>query len=81
MFDTVRQFGVVKQIQDDITHHLIELVGHCASSPVPSGVLSSFSREFDEFRNVPYVALSKTFQVGLLVDECLPDELGSLEFP
>jgi hypothetical protein len=44
-------------------------------------VLPSFSTGFQKLRDVPHVTLSKTFQVGLLVDECLPDELGGLEFP
>jgi hypothetical protein len=44
-------------------------------------VLASFSRDFEEFSDVRHVVLSKTFQVRLLIDECLSDKLGGLEFP
>lgn len=70
----------MEQINDDITDRLVELVGHCSGFPIPSRVLPSFTAGFREFGYVPYVTLSKTFQVGILVDQCLPDELGSLEF-
>ena len=32
------------------------------------------------FRDVPYITLSKTFQVDTLVDQSFLDELGGLEF-
>jgi hypothetical protein len=70
----------LEQINDDITDRLVEPVGHRSSLPIPSRVLPSFTAGFQEFGYVPYVTLSKTFQVGILVDQCLPDELGSLEF-
>jgi hypothetical protein len=80
MFDAVRQFGIFKQVDDDITNRLVKLVGHRSGYPEPSRMPPSFSRGFQEFGYVPYVTLSKTFQVGILVDQCLPDELGGLEF-
>lgn len=64
-----------------ITDRLVELVGHRSRSPVPSRVLPSLSTGFQEFSDVAYVAPSKTLQVGLPVDQRLPDELGGLEFP
>ncbi|GHJ89537.1 hypothetical protein NliqN6_5939 [Naganishia liquefaciens] len=69
----------MEQINDDITDRLVELVGHCSGFLIPSRVLPSFTAGFQEFGYVPYVTLSKTFQVGILVDQCLPDELGSID--
>jgi hypothetical protein len=41
-------------------------------------MLPSFTAGIQEFGYVPYVPLSETFQVGILVDQWLPDELGGL---
>ena len=81
MFDTVRQFGITKQVDNNIPDSLVELVGHRSGLSVPRRVLPSFSGAFQEFSNVPYVALSETLEVGLPIDQRLPDELSDLKFP
>ena len=78
MVNIVRQFSLLRQLDDDITHRLNELVSHRACSSVPSKVLVSFSRDFMKCSNVRRVTVCEMIQVDLVVDKCLHVDLGGV---
>lgn len=78
MVNIVRQFSLLRQLDDDITHRWNELVSHRACSSVPSRVLVSFSSDFMKCSNVRRVTVCEMIQVDLVVDKRLYDDLGDL---